>query len=90
LSLQCGGSGQPPENESFPEQGGSTRDTGARPPCLISLAKQEEEIYWPGDAEPMRLGRHAAALRLLQYFRDEAHRFAQQYHHLLRRKKYEE
>jgi excinuclease ABC subunit C len=60
------------------------------PPVLISLAKREEEIYRPGDAEPIRLGRNAAALRLLQYVRDEAHRFAQHYHHLLRRKKLQE
>jgi excinuclease ABC subunit C len=60
------------------------------PPCLISLAKKEEEIYRPGDAEPLRLGRHSAALRLLQYVRDEAHRFAQHYHHILRRRKIEE
>ncbi len=60
------------------------------PPALISLAKREEEIYRPGDQEPLRLGRHAAALRLLQYVRDEAHRFAQHYHHILRRKKLEE
>jgi excinuclease ABC subunit C len=66
------------------------RVLGKEPPCLISLAKREEEIYRPGDAEPLRLGRHAAALRLLQYVRDEAHRFAQHYHHLLRRKKMEE
>jgi excinuclease ABC subunit C len=57
------------------------------PPCLLSLAKREEEIYRPGDEEPLRLSRHAAALRLLQYVRDEAHRFAQHYHHILRRKK---
>ncbi len=57
------------------------------PPTLLSLAKREEEIYRPGEAEPLRLGRHAAALRLLQYVRDEAHRFAQHYHHILRRKK---
>src|SRR5207302_4105476 len=57
------------------------------PPCLISLAKREEEIYRPGEAEPLRLSRHGAALRLLQYVRDEAHRFAQHYHHILRRKK---
>src|SRR5947209_11155198 len=57
------------------------------PPCLISLAKREEEVYRPGAAEPLRLSRHAAALRLLQYVRDEAHRFAQHYHHILRRKK---
>lgn len=63
---------------------------GVEPPCLISLAKREEEIYRPGEAEPLRLSRHAAALRLLQYVRDEAHRFAQHYHHLLRRKKLED
>ncbi len=66
------------------------RMLGKEPPCLISLAKQQEEIYRPGDAEPLRLSRHSAALRLLQYVRDEAHRFAQHYHHLLRKKKYEE
>jgi excinuclease ABC subunit C len=61
-----------------------------KPPCLLSLAKREEEIYQPGDSEPLRLSRHSAALRLLQYVRDEAHRFAQHYHHILRRKKLEE
>lgn len=66
------------------------RMLGKEPPCLISLAKQEEEIYRPGEAEPLRLSRHSAALRLLQYVRDEAHRFAQHYHHLLRKKKYQE
>jgi excinuclease ABC subunit C len=66
------------------------RFLGKEPPCLISLAKREEEIYRPGDAEPIRLSRHAAGLRLLQYVRDEAHRFAQHYHHILRRKKIEE
>ena len=60
---------------------------GVEPPCLISLAKREEEVYRPGDAEPLKLSRHSAALRLLQYVRDEAHRFAQHYHHILRRKK---
>lgn len=63
---------------------------GREPPCLISLAKREEEIFRPGDSEPIRLSRHSAALRLLQYVRDEAHRFAQHYHHILRRKKHEE
>ncbi len=63
---------------------------GVRPPCLISLAKREEEIYRPGESEPIRLSRHSPALRLLQYVRDEAHRFAQHYHHILRRKRMEE
>src|SRR5213078_3973301 len=63
---------------------------GIEPPTLISLAKKEEEIFRPGETEPIRLSRHSAALRLLQYVRDEAHRFAQHYHHILRRKKFEE
>lgn len=57
------------------------------PPCLISLAKKEEEIFKPGEGEPIRLSRHASALRLLQSVRDEAHRFAQHYHHILQRRK---
>jgi excinuclease ABC subunit C len=56
------------------------------PPPTVSLAKREEEIYVPGAAEPHRLSRHSWALRLLQYIRDEAHRFAQHYHHMLRRR----
>lgn len=56
------------------------------PPFTISLAKREEEVYVPGEEEPHRLSRHSFALRLLQYVRDESHRFAQHYHHLLRRK----
>ncbi|NOY41591.1 MAG: excinuclease ABC subunit UvrC [Planctomycetes bacterium] len=57
------------------------------PPLVLSLAKREELIYVNGREEPLRLSRHAYALRLLQYVRDEAHRFAQHYHHILRRKK---
>jgi excinuclease ABC subunit C len=63
------------------------RMLGVEPPCLISLAKREEDVYRPGEAEPLRLSRHSAALRLLQYVRDEAHRFAQHYHHILQRRK---
>jgi excinuclease ABC subunit C len=62
------------------------RDQGITPPVMVSLAKREEEIYRPGDSEPIVLKRNAFALRLLQYVRDEAHRFAQHYHHILRRK----
>ena len=56
------------------------------PPTVISLAKREEELFVMGQDEPLKLSRHSYALRLLQYVRDEAHRFAQHYHHLLRRK----
>jgi excinuclease ABC subunit C len=62
------------------------RDQKITPPILVSLAKQEEEIYRPDVDEPLKLSRHSFALRLLQYVRDEAHRFAQHYHHILRRK----
>ena len=54
-------------------------------PTVISLAKREEEIFIPGSSNPLRLSRHSYALRLLQYVRDESHRFAQHYHHILRR-----
>ncbi len=62
------------------------RDQQITPPTILSLAKKEEEIYLPGESDPIQLSRHSFALRLLQYVRDEAHRFAQHYHHLLRRK----
>lgn len=58
-----------------------------RPPMVISLAKKEELIYTQAKSEPIRLGRDNAGLRLCQAIRDEAHRFAQHYHHILRRKK---
>ncbi|MEC8554596.1 MAG: excinuclease ABC subunit UvrC [Planctomycetota bacterium] len=62
------------------------RDQDIDPPAVLSLAKQEEEIFLPGQTESLKLSRHAFALRLLQYVRDEAHRFAQHYHHILRDK----
>lgn len=62
------------------------RDQDIEPPVIVSLAKRDEEIYRPGESEPIRLGRESFALRLLQYVRDEAHRFAQHYHHILRQK----
>jgi excinuclease ABC subunit C len=62
------------------------RDQQIEPPTLISLAKRDEEIFRPGESEPIRLSKNAFALRLLQYVRDESHRFAQHYHHLLRNK----
>jgi excinuclease ABC subunit C len=37
-----------------------------RPPTVLALAKRDEEIYLPGRAEPVRVSRHAFALRLLQ------------------------
>ncbi len=58
-----------------------------KPPMVISLAKKEELIYVQARSEPLRLPRNNVALKLCQAIRDEAHRFAQHYHHVLRRKK---
>ena len=58
-----------------------------KPPMVISLAKKEELIYTQARSEPIKLGRENAGLKLCQAIRDEAHRFAQHYHHILRRKK---
>lgn len=53
---------------------------------VIGLAKREEEIYFPGKKEPLRLARRSPALQLLQRIRDEAHRFAVAFHRERRRK----
>jgi excinuclease ABC subunit C len=54
---------------------------------IASIAKREEEIYLQGSNRQLKLPRHSPVLKLLQYVRDEAHRFAQHYFHILRRKK---
>jgi excinuclease ABC subunit C len=43
---------------------------------LAGLAKQEEELFFPGKSEPLILPRHSQGLYLVQRVRDEAHRFA--------------
>jgi len=58
-----------------------------RRPMVIALAKREEELYIQARSAPVRLPRNNDALRILQYMRDEAHRFAQHYHHTLRKKR---
>lgn len=47
---------------------------------VFALAKREEEIFRPGDPEPLRLPPQDPARLLLQRLRDEAHRFALAYH----------
>jgi len=54
---------------------------------IAAIAKREEEIYLQGRRTPLKLPRHSPVLKLLQYVRDEAHRFAQHYFHILQRKK---
>jgi len=50
----------------------------------VGLAEKLEEIYLPGEKEPIRLPHDTAALQLMQRIRDEAHRFAITYHRSLR------
>ena len=52
----------------------------------IGLAKQEEEVFVPERAAPLRLPRTSEGLYLLQRVRDEAHRFAISYHRGVRRR----
>jgi excinuclease ABC subunit C len=56
-------------------------------PRIASIAKKEEDIYTQQSKTPLKLPSNAPARKLLQYVRDEAHRFAQHYHHILRTKK---
>jgi len=78
------------------------REMNAPPVKIAAIAKREEELYLPASpqsggrglakggqdsAKPLKLPRHSPVLKLLQYVRDEAHRFAQHYHHILRSKK---
>ncbi len=52
---------------------------------ILGLAKAQEEIFTPGEAEPLVLPPDSPGLHLLQRVRDEAHRFAIDYHKGLRR-----
>lgn len=57
---------------------------------VIGLAKQREEIFRPGERDPLVLSHDQGALKLLQRIRDEAHRFANSYNELLLRKRMKE
>jgi excinuclease ABC subunit C len=58
--------------------------SGLSPVSVIGLAKRNEEIFVPGRKEPVLLSRRSQGLKLLQKARDEAHRFAVEYHRKLR------
>ncbi len=60
---------------------------GARPAGLIGLAKRQEEVFVVGRPDSLRLPAHHLGLRLLQALRDEAHRFANSYHRVLRQRR---
>jgi excinuclease ABC subunit C len=53
---------------------------------VAGLAKQNEELYFPGRSDPVRLPRQSQGLYMIQRIRDEAHRFAITSHRKLRTK----
>jgi len=53
---------------------------------IISLAKQFEQIFLPGQSQPLQLKKKDKALLFIREIRDEAHRFAIAYNRLLRKK----
>jgi len=57
---------------------------------VVGLAKQHEEVFFPGEAESVRIPHDRGALKLLQRIRDEAHRWANGYHQLLLGRRVEE
>ncbi len=61
-------------------------EAGLRIPA-IGLAKRLEEVYLPDAPEPLRIPRGSDALFVLQHVRDEAHRFAVEYHRRKREKR---
>lgn len=48
--------------------------------AIAGIAKRLEEIYVPGDELPIHISKKSPALKLLQQLRDEAHRFAINFH----------
>ena len=66
------------------------RTLGLQELPVIGLAKQREEVFFPGRSEPLLIPHNRGALKLLQRIRDEAHRFANGYNELLYRRRMKE
>jgi excinuclease ABC subunit C len=54
---------------------------------IIGLAKRMDEIFYPGDPDPLVLDKTSETLKVIQHLRDEAHRFGITFHRNLRSKK---
>ncbi|MCK9279418.1 MAG: excinuclease ABC subunit UvrC [Melioribacteraceae bacterium] len=54
---------------------------------IIGLAKRLEEVFMPGESDPVIIPKTSSSLKLLQHLRDEAHRFAITFHRLRRDKR---
>lgn len=62
------------------------RELGLDSIPMVSLAKENEEVFLPGNPQPVYIAKDSPALHILQRARDEAHRFAISYHQKLRHK----
>lgn len=62
-------------------------DLGIGTVPILALAKQREEVFLPGQADPILLAEASPALQLLTRVRDEAHRFAVSYHRKRRQRR---
>jgi len=47
---------------------------------IIGIAKKLEEIYFPGDSVPLYIDKKSESLKVIQYLRNEAHRFSIKHH----------
>lgn len=62
------------------------RELGIDSIPVVSLAKENEDVFIPGEPGPVDIPKDSPGLQMLQRARDEAHRFAISYHHKLRRR----
>ena len=62
----------------------SLQSLGLDLPC-ISLAKENEEIYVPKNKNPVVIPKYKSSLKILQYARDETHRFGVAYNRTIRK-----
>lgn len=56
--------------------------------AIIGIAKRLEEIFYPGDPVPLYLDKNSESLKVIQYLRNEAHRFGITFHRNLRSKNF--
>jgi excinuclease ABC subunit C len=48
--------------------------------AIVGIAKRLEELYYPGDSAPLYLDKKSETLKVIQYLRNEAHRFGITFH----------
>jgi excinuclease ABC subunit C len=62
----------------------SLKSLGLKTSC-VSLAKENEEVYVPNQKEPILIAKNKDSLKILQYARDETHRFGVAYNRTIRK-----